>query len=93
MQQSESSGGAATSEVQLNATPNALIACKVAEEVFSEPRLKQTSRNLLHHLRLLTWSGPSVSHTAGGAKPNTDKRPHGGGCRMITTQYKSMGKS
>jgi len=40
MQQSESSGGAATSEVQLNEQPNALIACKVCEELFSEQHLK-----------------------------------------------------
>nr|XP_021326477.1 LOW QUALITY PROTEIN: calcipressin-1 [Danio rerio] len=41
MQQSESGGGAATSEVQLSEQPNALIACKVAEEVFNEPQLKE----------------------------------------------------
>ncbi|KAK9980482.1 hypothetical protein ABG768_000087 [Culter alburnus] len=41
MQQSESGGGAATSEVQLNDQPSALIACKVAEEVFNEQQLKE----------------------------------------------------
>ncbi|XP_059409468.1 calcipressin-1 isoform X1 [Carassius carassius] len=41
MQQSESGGGAATSEVQLNDQPNALIACKVPEEVFNEEQLKE----------------------------------------------------
>ncbi|KAK7162289.1 hypothetical protein R3I94_004824 [Phoxinus phoxinus] len=41
MQQSESGGGAATSEVQLNEQPNALIACKVCEELFSAPQLKE----------------------------------------------------
>lgn len=40
MQQSESGGGAATSEVQLNDQPSALIACKVPEEVFNEQQLK-----------------------------------------------------
>lgn len=40
MQQSESGGGAATSDVQLNNQPNALIACKVPEEVFNEQQLK-----------------------------------------------------
>lgn len=41
MQQSESGGGAATSEVQLNQQSNALIACKVPEEVFNEQQLKE----------------------------------------------------
>ncbi|XP_051983467.1 calcipressin-1 isoform X1 [Xyrauchen texanus] len=41
MQQSESGGVAATSEVQLNEQPNALIACKVPEEVFNEHQLKE----------------------------------------------------
>ncbi len=40
MQQSESGGGAATSEVQLNNQPNALIACKVPERAFNEQQLK-----------------------------------------------------
>ncbi|XP_067298384.1 calcipressin-1 isoform X1 [Pseudorasbora parva] len=41
MQQSESGGGAATSEVQVNEQPNALIACKVPEEAFNEQQLKE----------------------------------------------------
>ncbi|ROL45357.1 Calcipressin-1 [Anabarilius grahami] len=53
MQQSESGGGAATSEVQLNDQPSALIACKVAEEVFNEQQLKlKHSKTVLNIQRL-----------------------------------------
>ncbi|XP_051993122.1 calcipressin-1-like [Xyrauchen texanus] len=48
MQRSESGGGAATSEFQLNEQPNALIACKVPEDVFNEHQLKDQFEALFH---------------------------------------------
>ncbi|XP_030636441.1 calcipressin-1 [Chanos chanos] len=48
MQQTENGEGAATAEVQVNDQPNALIACKVPEEVFNDAQLKAKFEALFH---------------------------------------------
>lgn len=40
MQESDERNGAATADVQVDEQPNALIACKVSEEVFNDTRVK-----------------------------------------------------
>ena len=51
--------GAATAEVQVNEQPNALIACKVPEEVFNA-----------RHLKVSCCSVSSISCTDPPLKPN-----------------------
>ncbi|KAM9454235.1 calcipressin-1 [Clarias gariepinus] len=48
MQESDERNGAATADVQVDEQPNALIACKVSEEVFNDTRVKDQFETLFH---------------------------------------------
>ncbi|MCI4393574.1 calcipressin-1 isoform X1 [Pangasianodon hypophthalmus] len=48
MQESDKRKGAATTDVQVDEQPNALIACKVPDEVFNDTRVKDQFETLFH---------------------------------------------